>query len=79
MGKTSTCAGQPVGADLQEDASDATEQLHPLLGLVLDDGVIRLHGQYVVLRDGQMNVERRERRRKERERSSNISTFGGPR
>lgn len=37
-------------ADLQEDASDAAEQLRPLLGLVLDDGVIGVHSQNVVLR-----------------------------
>lgn len=54
-----TCTCQPALANLQEDASDAAEQLHLLLGLILDDGMIRFHGQYVVLRDGWMKRGRK--------------------
>lgn len=45
VGSTTRCAC----TDLQEDASNAAEQLHSLLGLILDDGVIGLHSQNVVL------------------------------
>ena len=36
---------------LQEDAADATQQLRLLLGVVLDDRMVRIHGQHVVLRE----------------------------
>lgn len=42
--------------NLQEDASYTTEQLHLLLGLILDDGVIGLHCQNVVLREKQIHA-----------------------
>lgn len=38
-------------ADLQEDAAYPTEQLNSLLGFILYDGVIGLHGQNVVLKE----------------------------
>lgn len=38
-------------ADLQEDASYATEQLHFLQGFILNDGVVGLHSQNIVLRE----------------------------
>lgn len=35
--------------DLQEDAPYSTQHLYPLLGLILDDGVVGLHSQDIVL------------------------------
>lgn len=45
VGYTTKC----VCTDLQEDASNSAEQLHSLLGLILDDGVVGLHSQNIVL------------------------------
>lgn len=58
--------------DLQEDASYATEQLHSLLGFILDDGVIGPHSQNVVLqekrgREGEMEIENGSKRKELRE------------
>lgn len=44
-GYTTKC----VCTDLQEDASNSAEQLHTLLGLIPDDGVVGLHSQNIVL------------------------------
>ena len=50
--------------NLQEDASYTTEQLHMLLGLILDDGVIGVHCQNIVLQEKQMHAGKKYTERK---------------
>ena len=54
-------------ANLQEDASYTTEQLHSLVGFILDDGVIGLHSQNIVLMERERKERNEERNTKRKE------------